>query len=193
MTNFRLPFIKPEQKSPMNKVRQKRFEKTLSFVKKHLKTDEAILDLGKTNKLSDFLRQNGYVNLANTSGEDLDVDFQIVTKYRAITAFQIFEHMFAPFNLLNSSEGKLIASVPLRLWFAKEYWNVNDRRDCHYHEFSIRQFNHLLERTGWKIKDYQLWKSYDKSWGIRPLLRRLYPRFYIVYAEKQILQADSEE
>ena len=62
MTNFRLPFIKPEQKSPMNKVRQKRFEKTLSFVKKHLKTDEAILDLGKTNELSDFLRQNGYVS-----------------------------------------------------------------------------------------------------------------------------------
>lgn len=176
----------------MDKAKQKRFERTLSFVRKHLKTDEAILDLGKTNDLSDYLRQNGYVNLVNTGGEDLDVDFQIVTKHSAITAFEIFEHMFAPFNLLNSSRGKLIASVPLRLWFAAEYWNVNDRHDCHYHEFSIRQFNHLLERTGWKIKDSQLWKSYGKPWGLRPLLRRIYPRYYIVYAEKQILQPDTE-
>jgi len=94
--------------------------------------------------------------------------------------------MFAPFNLLNSCHGRLIASVPLRLWFAEEYWNYNDRNDCHYHEFSIRQFNHLLERTNWEIKDYLVWNSYDKLWGIRPLLRRIYPRYYIVYAEKHI-------
>jgi hypothetical protein len=186
------PCIKTEKNSPMDKARQKRFEKTLSFVRKHLKTDEVILDLGETNELSEFLRKEGYKNLINTTGEDLDVDFEIVTKFNTITAFEIFEHMFAPFNLLNSSRGRLIASVPLKLWFAAEYWNENDKHDCHYHEFSIRQFNHLLERTDWKIKDHQIWKSYNKSWGIRPLLRRIYPRFYIVYAEKQTLLPDTE-
>lgn len=176
----------------MDKAKLKRFEKTLGFVKKHLKTDEVILDLGETNELSDFLRQQGGYNLVNTTGEDLDVDFTIVKKYSSITAFEIFEHMFAPFNLLNSSGGRLIASVPLRLWFAPEYWNYNDRHDCHYHEFSVRQFNHLLERTGWKVIDHQVWKSYDSPWGIRPLLRRIYPRYYIVYAEKQIPMTDLE-
>jgi hypothetical protein len=86
----------------MNNTKRKRFEKTLSFVRKHLKTDEVILDLGKTNELSDFLRQEGNYKIVNTTGEDLDVDFKIVTKYTTITAFEIFEHMFAPFNLLNS-------------------------------------------------------------------------------------------
>jgi hypothetical protein len=176
----------------MDKAKQKRFEKTLSFVMKHFKTDEIILDLGETNELSDFIRQKGGYKMVNTTGEDLDVDYSVVNKYCWITAFEIFEHMFAPFNLLNSAKGRLIASVPLRLWFAAEYWNYNDRHDCHYHEFSVRQFNHLLERTGWKLIDHEIWKSYDKPWGIRPLLRRIHPRYYIVYAEKQMLIPDRE-
>jgi len=168
----------------MDKAKQKRFERTLNFVAKHLKKDEIIIDLGETNELSDFLRMKGGYKIINTGGEDLDVNYSAVSEYSSITAFEIFEHMFAPFNLLNSSKGRLIASVPLKLWFAREYWNYNDKHDCHYHEFSVRQFNHLLERTGWNIKDFEIWKSYDKSWGIRPLLRRIYPRYYIIYAEK---------
>jgi len=168
----------------MNKPSQRRFVKTLEFVRKHYTVNDIILDLGVPNKLSEFLRQEGGYDIHNTKGQDLDVDYSIVKDYEHFTAFEIFEHMFAPFNLLNEARGRLIASVPLRLWFASEYWNYNDRKDCHYHEFSVRQFNHLLERTGWKVMHFELWKSYDKLWGIRPLLRRIYPRFYIVYAEK---------
>ena len=92
--------------------------------------------------------------------------------------------MFAPFNLLNEASGKLIASVPLRLWFAPAFWDYNDRLNCHYHEFEIRQFDHLMERTGWKIMDSVTWRSWDNKIGIRPFLRRIYPRYYMVYAEK---------
>ncbi|HOU01554.1 MAG TPA: hypothetical protein PK719_04455 [Bacteroidales bacterium] len=168
----------------MDKVKLKRFGRTLRFMQKHFKKEDIILDLGETNELSDYLRQQGSFKVQNTSGQDLDVDFSIVKDFKNITAFEIFEHMFAPFNLLSEAKGKLITSVPLRLWFAPEYWNDNDRYDCHYHEFSVRQFNHLLERTGWRIKDSELWKSYDKKIGIRPLLRRFFPRYYIVFAEK---------
>ncbi len=168
----------------MTKVRQKRFEKTLRFVEKHFGKGETILDLGESNELSEYLKHNGGYKVTSTSGQDLDVYYSVVTEYHNITAFEIFEHLFAPFNLLNTANGKLIASVPLRLWFAQEYWNYNDKHDCHYHEFSIRQLNRLLERTGWTIKDHETWKSYDKLLGIRPLLRRIYPRYYIVYAEK---------
>lgn len=168
----------------MDRVKLSRFGRTLRFLQKHLNKEEFILDLGERNELSDFIRQHGSFKIQNTSGQDLDVDFSVVKDFRNITAFEIFEHMFAPFNLLYEAKGKLIASVPLRLWFAPEYWNYNDRYDCHFHEFSVRQFNHLLERTGWKIKDSELWRSYDRKIGIRPLLRRIYPRYYIVYAEK---------
>lgn len=168
----------------MNKSSQRRFVKTLEFVRKHYTVNDIILDLGVTNELSEFLRQKGGYDIHNTKDQDLDIDYSIVKDYENFTAFEIFEHMFAPFNLLSEARGRLIASVPLRLWFASEYWNYNDSKDCHYHEFSVRQFNHLLERTGWKVMHYELWKSYDKLWGIRPLLRRVYPRYYIVYAEK---------
>ena len=168
-----------------NRARRKRFEKTLAFVRKHFPAGEVILDLGEENELSRFLKKEGGFNIRNTTGQDLDIEYSVVKDYRNITAFEIFEHQFAPFNLLNSACGKLIASVPLRLWFASEYWNYQDKYDCHYHEFSVRQFNHLLDRTGWLIKDCENWKSYDSSIGIRSLLRRIYPRYYIVYAEKQ--------
>jgi hypothetical protein len=162
---------------------ERRYEITLNFLEKHVRKDEKILDLGTTNPLSDFLRSKGF-KIINTTGQDLDIDFKVVIDYKVITAFEIFEHMFAPFNLLNESKGKLIASVPLRLWFAQSYWSEDDKLNCHYHEFEIRQFNHLLDRTGWKIIDSKTIKSYDMLFGIRPLLRRFYPRYYFVFAEK---------
>lgn len=91
----------------------------------------------------------------------MDIEYDFVKKYNIITAFEIFKHMFAPFNLLNIASGKLIASVPLRLWFAREHWNYNDPLRCHYHEFSKRQFNLLLTRTGWEIKDSLAFKVHN--------------------------------
>ena len=55
----------------------------------------------------------------------------------------------------------MIASVPLKLWFASAYWNEADDWDKHYHEFEIKQFKFLLEKAGWTIKDQELWTSPD--------------------------------
>lgn len=162
---------------------QKRYGITLSFVRKYYNREDPILDLGVNNELADYLREDGF-RIQNTEGQDLDIDYRFIRDHKHITAFEIFEHMFAPFNLLNEASGKLIASVPLRLWFAPAFWDYNDRLNCHYHEFEIKQFDHLMERTGWKIMDSLTWRSWDNTIGIRPLLRRIYPRYYIVYAEK---------
>mgnify|MGYP001500088977 FL=1 len=103
-----------------------------------------------------------------------------------MTAFEIFEHLFAPYNILKEfKSNKLVASVPLKLWFAQAYWNENDDWDKHYHEFEPKQFQFLLEKTGWKIMDYEMWTSPDPNKiGIRPLLRYFYPRYFIVYCER---------
>ena len=70
--------------------------------------------------------------------------------------------MLAPFNLLNSiKDKKLIASIPLKLWFANAYWNDEDDWDKHYHEFEPKQFEFLLNRTNWKIVDSEKWKSFN--------------------------------
>ena len=170
-----------------NKLLKKRYDKTLSFLNRNIEQGSKILDLGTENPFSLIMRNNGY-KVSNTRGENLDSDY---TKYaktdvNCITAFEIFEHMFAPFNILNEIEsGKLVASVPLKLWFAKAYWNEADDWDKHYHEFEIKQFDLLLNKTGWTIKDSEVWTCGDwKKIGIRPILRHFTPRYYIVYCEK---------
>ncbi len=164
-----------------------RYNRTFSFLEKVVTKDDIILDLGIRNLFSEFLEEKGY-HVENTKGEDLDLEYQDYINFEAdvVTAFEIFEHMLAPYNILrNLKQDKLIASVPLKLWFAEAYWNVKDDRDKHYHEFEIKQFNFLLEKSGWKILRSETWKSADwRKPGIRPLLRHLYPRYYIVYCER---------
>jgi len=164
----------------------KRYQITTDFLKKHVNKNEIILDLGIDNPLSKILRENGY-NVSNTGGEDLDFDqYSIIdTDATVITAFQIFEHLLNPFQLLKSIKAnKLVCSVPLNLWFANAYRNKNDKRDNHFHEFEDWQFRLLLEKTGWKIIEEKKFTNPVKKIGFRPLLRLFTNRYLIVYAEK---------
>ena len=80
---------------------------------------------------------------------------------------------------------KLIASIPLKLWFSNAYKNPKDKWDRHYHEFEDWQLDWLLEKTGWEIKERAYWKNPSSKIGIRPLLRNITPRYYAVYAERK--------
>ena len=167
----------------------KRYKNTLNFLQKHISREEVILDLGVENPFSVIMKNSGY-QVKNTGGEDLDLDISEVTNSEAsvITAFEIFEHMLAPFNLLKQSKAqKLVASIPLRLWFSPAYRSATDSWDRHYHEFEDWQFDWLLEKAGWEIKDSAKWTNPVKKIGLRPLLRTFTPRYYIVYAEKKNL------
>ena len=164
----------------------KRFKITLEFLQKHIEKDESILDLGIENPLSSLIKKNGY-NINNTSGENLDIDRSTIKNSNAevITAFEIFEHLLNPYSVLKDIKAKkLVASIPLRLWFAGAYKNNNDERDRHFHEFEDWQFDWLLNNTGWKIVDYKKFTNPVKKIGLRPLLRLFTDRYYLVYAEK---------
>src|SRR5690606_12127332 len=164
----------------------KRFKHTLTFLQKHLSPARSILDLGEGNPFSTIMRENGYV-VTNTKGEDLDLDFTSVVQSDAevVTAFEIFEHLIAPFNILTHIKAdKLVASIPLRLWFSPAYRSKTDPWDRHYHEFEDWQFDWLLEKAGWVVKDREKWTNPVKKIGLRPLLRSFTPRYYIVYAER---------
>ncbi|WP_282054643.1 methyltransferase [Maribacter luteus] len=164
----------------------KRFEKTLSFLERHITTQETILDLGVENPFSKIMEEQGYT-VSNTKGEDLDLNFDTISNSNTdvVTAFEIFEHLIAPFNVLREIKAnKLVASIPLRLWFSPAYQSKTDPWDRHYHEFEDWQFDWLLEKAGWKIMDRDKWTNPVKKIGIRPLLRSFTPRYYIIYAEK---------
>ena len=169
-----------------NNFPNKRFRITLEFLKQFVSKDDRILDLGIINPFSDILLKEGF-NVTSTEGEDLDLDTTIVKKddFDVVTAFQIFEHMIVPFNVLNDAKAtKLIASVPLKLWFSSAYRSKTDKWDRHFHEFEYWQFNWLLEKSGWEVKKSIQFTSPVKKIGFRPILRLFTPRFYLVYAER---------
>lgn len=133
------------------------------------------------------MQSEGYA-VTNTSGENLDDDQSAVRQpgYDAVTAFEIFEHMMAPYNVLKAIEAPvLVATVPLKLWFKSAYWNTTDPWDCHYHEFEPKQFILLLERSGWNPEKVIYWKDKAPINGIRPLLRRFWPRYMGVVCSRK--------
>ena len=164
----------------------KRFRLTIDFLKTYVSNSESILDLGVQNPFTEIMKREGF-KVINTQGEDLDLDISAIDSSNAevVTAFEIFEHLLSPFPVLqNIKSKKLVASVPLKLWFASAYRSKTDMRDRHYHEFEDWQFDWLLEKAGWKIMDRQKWTNPTKKVGIRPILRWFTPRYYIVYAER---------
>lgn len=166
---------------------KKRYNITLDFLKEVIPVGSKILDLGVENPFSEIMKQQGF-QVTNTSGEDLDEDFSAVQNSDAevVTAFEIFEHLIAPYNILKEIKAeKLVASVPLRLWFATAYKSKTDPWDRHYHEFERWQFDWLLEKSGWEIKQKTTFTHPVKKIGIRPLLRLFTPRYYLVYAERK--------
>lgn len=164
----------------------KRYKLTLDFLKNHISTSETILDLGVENPFTKVMKNHGF-EVSNTAGEDLDFDTTAITSSNAsvVTAFEIFEHLLSPLTVLKDIKSdKLVASIPLRLWFAPAYRSKTDKWDRHYHEFEDWQFDWLLEKSGWKIIDSKKWTNPVKKIGFRPLLRWFTPRYYIVYAER---------
>ncbi len=170
-----------------HKLPLKRYHHTIEFLQKVLPAPAKILDLGIRNPFSEIMEQHGYT-VYNTQGEDLDMFPDLVKKYDvdAVTAFEIFEHLVAPFNVLRAIQStKLIGTIPLDLWFAKAYRSSTDKWDRHYHEFEDWQFDWLLEKSGWSIKETQKWTSPINKIGFRPVLRKFTPRYYAVYAERK--------
>ncbi len=165
----------------------KRFRRTLEFLQQAVAPPAKILDLGVDNPFAEIMRKNNY-EVTNTSGEDLDENTNAVKNLNpdVVTAFEIFEHLLSPYNLLKEIQApKLVATVPLKLWFSSAYRSKTDLRDRHYHEFEDWQFDWLLEKAGWKIIKTEKWTNPVNKIGLRPLLRKFIPRYYAVYAERQ--------
>ena len=163
-----------------------RYAKTIKFLDKVAPRSSSILDLGVRNPLSEIMEEEGYT-IFNTNGEDLDLQPEVVKNFdvELVTAFEIFEHLLSPFNVLREIQAKkLVVTIPLDLWFARAYRSKTDEWDRHYHEFEDWQFDWLLEKTGWTIKHTEKWTSPVNKIGFRPILRRFTPRYYAVYAEK---------
>tara|TARA_B100001287_G_scaffold104427_1_gene87762 strand:+ start:11834 stop:12391 length:558 start_codon:yes stop_codon:yes gene_type:complete len=170
---------------------QLRFDRTLKFIEKSKFKPNKILDLGPDNTFAKILRTKGF-EVVNTGFNDLDDYPEIVQGFKdidCITSFEIFEHLVAPYNVLRKlPKVKMFISVPLKLWFSPAYNNKNDKWDRHYHEFEDWQFDWLLEKSGWKINRYEKWNSPTKEFGLRPILRKFYPRYYVMEVDPNTIK-----
>jgi hypothetical protein len=167
----------------------RRFEQTLQFMKGSLPIGSKILDLGTPNDMCEHLIRHGY-HVDSAYGVDFDLNPEIIAKegYDAVTMFEVLEHLINPMGILTEVKApKLFVSVPLSLWFAKAYRNKSDQWDQHFHEFEDWQFDWLLEKSGWSKVNSEKWTSPVLKLGIRPILRRFTPRYYIVEAKRQKL------
>ena len=164
----------------------KRYKITAQFLKENIAAGSKILDLGVENPFTAIMQAQGF-QVENTRGEDLDIDLSAAnTEADVVTAFEIFEHLLAPLNILSAIKAdKLVASIPLKLWFAPAYRSKTDKWDRHYHEFEDWQFDWLLEKSGWEVKNRKKFTNPTKKIGLRPLLRSFTPRYYMVYAERK--------
>ena len=163
---------------------KRRYERTLRFMGASLPAPAAVLDLGARNPMSDVMEAAGYT-VHNTDG-DLDEQPELIVRgydVEAVTAFEILEHLVGPLNVLRALEApRLFATVPLRLWFAPAYRHPTDPWDRHFHEFEDWQFDWLLEKAGWRVVRREKWTNPGRGIGLRPLLRRVTPRYYAVEA-----------
>lgn len=170
---------------------QKRHDITIDLIQKYLDPKEmkTILDLGAKNPISETLTQLKY-NVQHFSNEvNLNDNFKEANHgidYDVLTSFEVFEHLFNPYEILRDTKAKqLFCSVPLKYWFREAYWNENDDFDKHFHEFESKQFDFMLKKAGWEIKESFKVKSYQRiPKGIRPFLQNFWPRYYFVYAER---------
>lgn len=165
----------------------RRYRHTLEFLQTYLPAPAKVLDLGVRNPFSEWMEDAGY-EVINTEGRDLDLDTKEVQRddIDAVTAFEIIEHLVNPMPLLQDIQApRLIATVPMRLWFAPAYRSHTDDRDRHYHEFEDWQFDWLIEKSGWKIDGRLKWTSPSPHpFGVRPLFRQFTPRYYAIAASR---------
>jgi hypothetical protein len=162
---------------------ENRYARTLEFLLGSVQPPATVLDLGATNPMAERLKEKGFT-VFNTSG-DLDAEPEVVRGLEVdiVTAFEILEHLVAPYNVLSALPGKrLFVTVPLRLWFASAYRNPADPWDRHFHEFEDWQFDWLLEKAGWNVVRRMKWPAPTGWLGFRPLLRRFTDRYYAVEA-----------
>jgi len=121
----------------ISKTLERRFEHTLKFLDQIAPPPSRILDLGTPNELGKRMQVHGY-EVTNTEG-DLEFPEPLGKNVDLVTAFEILEHLVSPANVLRAIQApRLVATVPLRLWFSTAYCNPDDPWDRHYHEVLSR-------------------------------------------------------
>jgi len=152
-----------------------RYIKTLPLIRRFMHGKGEIFDIGGDNEMLELLQAED-INIVAEHLGDLDY-IKAIPDFQNYTALEVLEHLTNPFKILELMSGTLIATVPLRIPFKRNYWDYSNDYKQHYTEFEPRAFRKLLKKTGWIIIHEQFWR--------RPL-QIIWPKWMAVVAKKQI-------
>ncbi len=66
-------------------------------------------------------------SVSNTEGDLESMEAQLGADADVVTALEILEHLVSPANILRAIRApRLLATVPLRLWFSSAYCHPSD-------------------------------------------------------------------
>lgn len=165
----------------------KRFNLIIDYIKKDIRSDMNILDIGRQNPFTLFMQNTLKTKIDNTEG-DLDTSFYIPEKkYDIIIYSHTIEHQFNPLHTLLETkkymkhDALMFIIVPQR---PKFLWTKH-----HFHEIDDHRMNLLVKRAGYEILDKQIIRvrrslKFHLS-GIRPFLR-LFINNQMIYKLKNV-------
>lgn len=161
---------------------RRRFAVTLGAIES---LEPPVLDLGPANALAREMGRRWNVDIAPTGAHDLDrepiASFQ-PGPFATITAFEILEHLLNPLFVLDGChevlrpDGILYLTVPRRNGCE---W-IFGKSPEHFHEFATDELRWVLEKAGFRIESLSTANTSEMSFGVRPLLRRLWRNLLIV-------------
>lgn len=165
-----------------------RLKRTIELLTPYVDENTKIYDLGPDNLMRRMLANYFGCHIDGSGELDLNYEYadMVPIGYDLITSFEVFEHLFNLYPLLDHLKGfdtKLVASVPLRFPFANQYWTPH-YHDRHYNEFGIEQFRWVLREAGFSIQKEYKWYLPPNLKGVRPILRSfLAPSWLAITAE----------
>ena len=154
---------------------QNRLKFTTRFVMQELKTANNILDIGDESRIGISLSEFYRCDYIHTIG-DLDAEWKptSIKEFDVVFCFEVLEHLLNPLLFLRTlkkyigNETKVFISTPHRPCILRS-------KDVHWKEFSLEEFNYLLDLAGYKDITFKLekFKKYPLDYfkGVRPLIR----------------------
>ncbi len=160
---------------------QIRWAKTLLFLRPF--NANVGLDIGDRTPFSENLEEFYNCEFKNT---DIDLDIGVLKgKYDIVTAFEVIEHLYNPLhmllqisNILNKN-GRLYLSTPVGK--PRYLWSED-----HFHEMYRSSLISLINRAGFRVLRIKKIRIQPFSFyftGIRPLLRLIYEKHWLIELE----------
>lgn len=171
---------------------QRSHNAVLGILKKNIKGDEIILDIGEYNLLTSRMEKEFPDCIIINTSADLDTGIDdYARKFDVVIMNHVVEHLFNPLLCLTNirklmkEDAILLLGTPITHEDLKLKWSGS-----HFHEFDARRLGKLFNRTDLRVVDFMVYDDVSISFlkrlkGIRPFIRPLVRKNILVTLRKQ--------